>query len=296
MKRSRVTLFFVILLLTVSACSAGSDSSSEKADSNYGANSYASEEYSEEQADYDTESALVDSEKEDNPTTTDRMIIHRANLSVKVKSLDETQQRIEKKVQQYGGYVVEATVYKENDEHISGYITVRIPEKYFQTFITNTETEAAEVLERNVSGQDITEEFVDLESRLKSKYIVEERLLAFMKEAKKTEDLLKISTDLATIQEEIEVITGRMKFLENQVAFSTVEISMYEKSVRIPELESKNLDTWEKTKKQLATSINFIISAGSGIFIFVIGSLPIIFILLLLVTITYFIYQKKRKE
>src|SRR5690625_6804027 len=95
-------------------------------------------------------------------------------------------------------------------------MTVRIPEKHFQTFLTDTEEEAAEVLSRNVSGQDVTEQYVDLESRLKSKHAVEERLLAFMEDAKKTEDLLKISKDLATVQEDIEVIVGKMKYLENQ--------------------------------------------------------------------------------
>ena len=49
-----------------------------------------------------------------------------------------------------------------------------------------------------------------------------------------------------------------MKYLENQTSFSTIEIAMYENSVVVPDLHSKKLDTWEKTKKQLATSTNFI--------------------------------------
>ncbi|MBW9235445.1 DUF4349 domain-containing protein, partial [Leptospira santarosai] len=101
-------------------------------------------------------------------------------------------------------------------------------EENFEKFLLEAEGEAAKVLERNVTGQDVTEQYVDLESRVRSKRAVEERLLDFMSKAQKTEDLLKISEDLAQVQEEIEVMVGKMKYLENQTSFSTIEISMYE--------------------------------------------------------------------
>ena len=63
----------------------------------------------------------------------------------------------------------------------------------FKPFYRIQKKLAAEVLERNVTGQDVTEEYVDLESRLKSKRAVEKRLLEFMDDAEKTDDLLKIS-------------------------------------------------------------------------------------------------------
>src|SRR5699024_5368067 len=122
-----------------------------------------------------------------------------------------------------------------------------------------------------------------------SKRAVEERLLEFMKDANKTEDLLKISDDLATVQEEIEVIVGQMNYLENQTSFSTIEISMYENRVKIPELENKDLDTWERAQKQLAISINLILATGSGIIVFLVGNLPIILILSVVVLVVYFI-------
>lgn len=292
----------IILLLIISACSSSAkDSNGVEAD--YEASESDSHEfmdtysYSDDNSNSEgiEESEMLQDEREESDLT-NRMIIHRANLSVKVKDLDKSQQKVETQTEKYGGYIVESNVYRENNDHVSGYITVRIPEKHFQNFLTDTEEEAAEVLERNVSGQDITEEYVDLESRLKSKKVVEDRLLAFMKDAKKTEDLLTISADLAEIQEEIEVITGKMKYYDNQVAYSTIDIHMFESGVKVPELENKNLDTWEKTKKQLATSINFIFATGSGIFIFLIGNLPIFLILLLIGITMYIIYRKKQSK
>ncbi len=226
---------------------------------------------------------------------TDRMIIHTAHLQIQVKDFNKSQLNIENKVAEYGGYIVESDIYRENDEQLSGRMTVRIPEKHFQKFLTDTEEEAAEVLARNVSGQDVTEQYVDLESRLTSKRAVEDRLLAFMEDAEKTEDLLKISKDLATVQEDIEVIVGKMNYLENQSAYSTIEISMHEDRIIIPELDNKDLNTWEKTKKQLATSLNFLLTAGSGLIVFFIGNLPVIILLLVIGIVSYFIIRRRKK-
>ncbi len=225
--------------------------------------------------------------------TTNRMIIHHAQLQVKVKNFKQAQLKIEKKVTEYGGYVVESTVFGQDAEAVSGTTIIRIPEKHFQSFLKNAEEEAT-VLERNVTGQDVTEQFVDLRSRVTSKRAVEARLLEFMTTAQKTEDLLKISADLAKVQEEIEVIVGKMNYLENQTSYSTIEISMFENRVIVPALDKNNLDTWDKTKKQLATSTNFMLATGSGLIVFFIGNLPVIILLLLIGISVYFIIRRKK--
>ena len=221
------------------------------------------------------------SDEEGENNESERMIIHQAELSLNVKSLEKTSRWIEKKVKQYGGYIVESTLSheEETEEEMSGSTIVRIPEKYFQDFLHDTEGEAAKVLSRTVTGQDVTEEYVDLESTLKSKRVVEARLLEFMKQAKKTEDLLKISADLAQVQGELEAVTGKMKYLENQTAFATVSLHLIQNGVVVPEVSNKNLDTWDKTKKQLAESTNYILAAGSWLIVFIIGNLPIFVIL-----------------
>ena len=230
----------------------------------------------------DTSSETEDTSTEEGENIeTDRMVIHQAELSLKIKSLEKTSRWIEKKVEQYGGYIVESTLSHEEEmeEEMSGSTIVRIPEKYFREFLHDTEGEAAKVLSRTVTGQDVTEQYVDLKSTLKSKRVVEARLLEFMKQAKKTEDLLKISADLAQVQGEIEVITGKMKYIENQTAYATVSLQLIQNGVIVPEVSNKNLDTWEKTKKQFVESTNYILAAGSWLIVFIIGNLPILVIL-----------------
>ncbi|MGG4266411.1 DUF4349 domain-containing protein [Peribacillus simplex] len=220
-----------------------------------------------------------DQEEEKEAATNERMVIHQAQLQLQVKNLEKTQMKIERKANEYGGYIVQSNVNREDEERVEGTITVRIPEARFQDFLVDAEGQASEVVGRNVTGQDVTEQYVDLKARLKTKRAVEERLLAFMQDAKKTEDLLKISSDLAMVQEGIEQLTGQMKYLENQTSYSTVTITLSQDRIVVPAIDNKELNTWERTKKQLATSANLLLKAGSGIIVFIIGNLPILIIL-----------------
>ena len=282
-------LLVTSFLMLLTACSSADE---EKASQDKQVEVNDSAQYSDEQEKSEKEAPAEESTTEE---TTERKIIHTAMLSTNVKDLSKAQNNIEQKVKKYGGYIVESNVYQEDEQTSSGKMTVRIPEQHFETFISDAEGEASKVLERNVTGQDVTEQFVDLEARIKSKRAVEERLLDFMKNAEKTEDLLKISSDLATIQEEIEVMVGRMKYLENQTSFSTIELTMFENRIIVPGLDGEELNTWERTKKQFVTSMNGILSGGSALVIFLLGNSPA-FLLLGAIGVGGFLIYKRWKQ
>ncbi|MFD2443347.1 DUF4349 domain-containing protein [Bacillus sp. CGMCC 1.16607] len=226
----------------------------------------------------------------------ERMVIYKADVRLRVKNYEKAQQELEIKAKNLGGFVVQSNVYRSDGKQMSGTITLRIPGEHFGQFLQDAEGMAEEVIERNVNGEDVTEEYVDLESRLRSKRVVEERLLDFMKKAQKTEDLLRISNDLGVVQEEIEKVLGRMKYLENQTSYSTITINLYEENVIIPKIEKGELDTWEKTKKQFVTSTNFLLSAFSGLFVFIIGNLPVLLFITAILFILYFIMKRYMKR
>lgn len=297
MRKTIRIILFSSLFIVLAACSSSEKSYNQLEDKASGpesSNDMATDSDSIEEA--ESEAVSEDSsetESEVSEVASVRMIIHKAVMSVNVKELEKAQSNIEQKVEQYGGYIVESNVYQEDDETSSGKMIVRIPEKHFEKFLLDAEGEAADILERNVTGQDVTEQFVDLESRVKSKRAVEERLLEFMSNAQKTDDLLKISSDLAKIQEEIEVMVGKMKYLENQTSFSTIELLMYENRVVVPEIDSKELNTWEKTKKQLATSTNALLATGSAFIVFFIGNLPVLVILAGIAIVVFWIIKRR---
>ncbi len=231
-----------------------------------------------------------------NLETPSKMVIYQADLRLRVKKFEQTVRSLEEKAEKYGGYIAMSNVVKEGREQVSGSMTIRIPQKYFQSFLNDAEDQAAEVLQRNITGQDVSEEYVDLESRLKSKKVVEERLLSFMKGAAKTEDLLKISADLAAVQEEIETIEGKMKYLENQTSFSTININLHENKVVIPDIDKEKLNTWEKTKQQFMNSTNMLLAAFSGLVVFLVGNLPVLTLLFILGFAGLYIYKKRKSR
>ncbi|WP_053366036.1 DUF4349 domain-containing protein [Bacillus sp. FJAT-27245] len=226
----------------------------------------------------------------------DRMVIRNAELHLRVKNFENAQKSIESKAEKLGGYIVESSVSRDGGEQTSGIMTIRVPAAKFESFLHEAEKDAAEVLDRSIRGEDVTEQYVDLESRLRSKKAVEARLLDFMKGATKTEDLLQISADLGTVQEEIEQITGKMKYLQNQSSLSTIKISLFERKLIAKATTPEELDTWARTKKQFISSTNFLLSAGSGLIVFFVGNLPVFLILIVGGLIIFFFIKKVVKR
>ncbi|MDQ0231352.1 DUF4349 domain-containing protein [Metabacillus malikii] len=301
MKRYVIVLLVIICFFSVTACNnqyskeeskqseAVADSSSRPA----------------EKAEIATENNIQTDRVVSNEANTDkkqtnhnqnRMVIYTGNLSIHVKNFDDIVALVQDELAHTTGYIVDSQSYtNEGNTSREGTITVRIPQDKFNRFIESVESGSTKVIDRSISGQDVTEEYVDLESRLKSKQVVEKRLLEFMEKAEKTEDLLKISTDLATVQEEIEQLKGRMTYLNHQVALATVTIHVKEEKVKIPTIESDHLNTWEKTKERFMESINFILKIGSGLIIFIVGGLPVLLIITVL-TIAIYLFTKKKRN
>lgn len=288
-----VPLMMVTLFILISGCSSNSKTEEAKMSADKSTEMDSASSYGQDsKASLSNEATKTEQKTPAAIEKPNQMVIYQADLQLRVKKFEQTLQKIEEQVLKYGGYIAQSNVFKDGKEQVNGTITIRIPQTHFQAFLHDAEGQAAEVLQRNITGTDVTEEYVDLESRLKSKKVVEERLTSFMQSATKTEDLLKISDDLASVQEEIEMIQGRMKFLENQTSLSTITITLYENKVIVPDLEDEDLNTWEKTKKQFMKSTNMLLAALSGLVVFVLGNLPILVIMAVIV-IGIFLYLKK---
>ncbi|SDM89134.1 DUF4349 domain-containing protein [Sediminibacillus halophilus] len=297
MKKRYFCLFAASLLLLLTACSNDSKESADmpmEMDSAKTENSQDSAALSNEMTGENGKEEVQQEEEKavEKANQTNRKVIYHANLRIEVRDYQQTIEDIQSQVTETGGYVVESSTYQTpEDDRTEGHITARIPQEQFQPFIDFVKEGSSKVLENNVSGQDVTEEYVDLESRLKSKRAVEKRLMAFMEDAKKTEDLLKISEDLAGVQEEIETITGRINYLENKTDLATVDISLEENDVRISGSNGES-STWQKTKEQFVKSIDLLLSFFSGLIVFLLGNLPILLLLAVLVFLGFFTARK----
>lgn len=225
----------------------------------------------------------------------EQMIIYTGDISIYVDNFMDTQTLIQDEITQYGGFTVESSVYRQGDnDQQTGYLIVRIPQEHFHPFMNELEANSVEVIEKSTSGNDVTEEFVDLESRLTSKEAVEERLISFLEDADNTEELLAISQDLSKVQEEIEQVMGRMNYLEDRVAYSTVTVHIEERAVNVSSLQDReSLNTLERAQSLFMDTINILVTMISRLFIFIIGLSPII---LPLAIIGFGVFWFKRRK
>ena len=160
-------------------------------------------------------------------TPVEQKIIKTGHFAFETASVTKTYELIKKSVAQNKGYIQSDETVKY-DERLTRSLIIRIPNSGFQP-VVDTLFKNVEVFdEQKVDLQDVTEEFVDVQSRLKAKKELESRYLQLLNKASSIKDMLEIEAQLSQIREEIEAQEGRLKYLQNRVSFSTINITFYE--------------------------------------------------------------------
>jgi hypothetical protein len=131
-----------------------------------------------------------------------------------------------------GGYVVSAQKWRDRDRLI-GYISIRVPVEQFNPAMAALRNMAVEVRSESITSRDVTEEYVDLTSKLKNLEATEEQLLRLLEKAETVEDILKVQRELSNTRAEIEQTKGRMQYLERTSETSLIEISLEQSSLDV---------------------------------------------------------------
>ncbi len=160
-------------------------------------------------------------------TVTQPQIIRNADVRFQVEKLEVSAAAVKKTVAAYKGYMASANETRSNYAHQVDF-AIRIPAAQFEVVLSQLLAQSVFVARNNVTAEDVTEEFVDIESRLKTKRQLEARYLDLLKQAKTMKDILELERALQQIREEIESREGRLKYLRNQVGYSTIRLEMYE--------------------------------------------------------------------
>jgi hypothetical protein len=167
----------------------------------------------------------------------DRKIVKNAEVSVLVEDSDIAVDRLTQVVSDSGGYIVSSRVWyqeydKENYKYAS--ITLGIPVDQFEVTMRRVRALGLRVLDENASGEDVTDQFVDLQSRLTNLEATQARIQSFLADAKTVDEALRINQELAQIEAQIEEVKGRMNYLSDRSAFSTITVTI---SPELPEIE-----------------------------------------------------------
>lgn len=160
----------------------------------------------------------------------DRKIIRNGELTIETDSPTDAQSKITAVAESLAGFVVTSEFKqnaKANQSQSSQTVMVvaRVPSAYFNAALERIR-ETGRVAQEKVSGQDVSEEYLDLEARIRTKKALEAQFLEIMKQAKKVSEALEVQNELADVRTEIERLEGRRRFLENQSAFSTITVTL----------------------------------------------------------------------
>lgn len=156
----------------------------------------------------------------------ERLIVKAAELRLLVESVDPVEPKLLQAVKEHGGFVVSAERSGTGDGATLAF-TFRVPVDSFDAALSAVERLAKRVDYRKVSGQDVTEEYVDLDAQLKNDSATRDRILKIMERADKVEDVLAVNRELGAVQERIDRLQGKMKYLRQSAALSTVGLSLY---------------------------------------------------------------------
>lgn len=221
----------------------------------------------------------------------DRKIIQNANLSLKVKEVPAAVEKILMLNKQSGGYTVSSHIYK-NNEQISAELSIKVPQQKLSDVITGISA-FGELTDKVITTEDVTEEYYDAEARLKVLQAKEERLLNLMEKAASIEDIIKIENELSQTRSEIEVLSGRLKYLTNATDYSLVNITLKQAvggAVKTPQ------GTWGKSLQGLINSLNQLIHLGSSLIVGFFIILPWVIILALLFLLLRTFYLKRKNQ
>ncbi len=163
-----------------------------------------------------------------------RKIIYTASLSIVVDDFAKVEQSISGLVNSYGGFIASANVSLNQGNQPSGTWAVRIPVASFESFL-DASGDLGVPERREQHGQDVTEEFVDLEARINSKNQLEERILELLADNKgEIKDVIEVERELSRVRTEIEQMEGRLRYLADRTQLTTVTLNVREEQDYIP--------------------------------------------------------------
>lgn len=154
-------------------------------------------------------------------------IIKSGEVRIQVENLKKSRLALNPILQKYEAYISNENETGASYQNETS-ITIRTNKNY-DSLLIDIIGLATYVEYKRINLQDVTEEYIDVTARLKTKKEVEQRYKDILKQAKNIEDILKVETQLSQIREQIESAEGRIKFLNNKTQYSTLTLNMYEK-------------------------------------------------------------------
>ncbi len=161
----------------------------------------------------------------------EKKIIRNGNLTIESDDLKKSKTMLDTLVGFHSGYISSES-FNDQEDQLSYNITCRIPSDKFDLIISGIESGPDKVISKSVNANDVTEQYYDVKIRLENERRVEKRYLELLAQARTVKDILDIEEKLGKVRQEIESKEGRLRYLDDRVNYSTLNIWIYQKKDR----------------------------------------------------------------
>ena len=219
-----------------------------------------------------------------------RMIIRSGTMSIENDSFDETEAKAKEIAKNLGGFITNSTAQVNQSGKKQGTLTIRVQADKYDALLAEI-AKTGKVMNQNITGRDVTEEYVDAEARLKTQRELEARLLQLLSE--KTANLtavVEVEQKLASVRENIEKTEGRMRMLKDQASYSTITLSIYEPAI----LNTSSGGFFYELERGFEKGLTGFTAVISGLITFIVALSPILAILGLIVYVVIRYIRKKK--
>jgi hypothetical protein len=299
MKRRSILVFALILLaLAVAAC--GGRATESIAEESFAGSAAPEMPAAEPAADAAIFESAVSTEFDtatanQPPAGQERLIIRTADMAIVATDTEEALSRIAEMADSSGGWVVSSNVFQSSDTSKTGYIQIRVPSEGFQSVLDAIAGLSVEVTNLSTSGQDVTEEFVDLDARLGNLEATAARLRTFLDEARNVEEALAVNVELSRVEGEIESIKGRMQYLEQSSAFSSITVNVTPDELAQP-IEVAGWQPQGVAKQAVEALISALQVVANAVIWFVIFALPILLVIAIPIALVIWVIRRLRRR
>lgn len=222
-------------------------------------------------------------------TQTEKKVIKNGSLTIRVDRVNDATQKISEIAKSNGGEIFSSNFNQSSRNIKSGSIIVRVPTDNFEKTFNELKGVASLVVRESTSGDDVTEQYTDLQSRLKNKQAEEQSLIKILDRAGKITEVLEVTRELSRVRGEIEVLQGRIRLMDSQIDMATIDISLSED----PDITIS--DSWRPLQvakdalnnliKNVQQFINFLI-------VLIIRTIPVLLLYLAVILVIYWLGKK----
>lgn len=225
--------------------------------------------------------------------TVEQKLVYTSRLTVDTTDFDAYVETVRQKVSELGGYIEQSEI--NGDAENGGrslYMTIRVPADK-RNELTDTAKSNAKVRSQSESVEDVTLEYVDVQSHIEALQTEQQTLLGLLEKADSIDTTLAIQNQLTEVRYQLESYSSRLKVMQNQVDYSTLELSAYE----VNRVTATEKDTfWTRLKDRFVGSLTALGNGCENVVLFVLGGLPILLAVGVAVVVVVLIVRRVRKN